>query len=79
MDEDHSVLSAVLRIVLAWTGFIGSLSLAQWQAVIAIIGGLSVLFFTVLQIYVLWRDKIVKYRPPNALTRKEDQTEPMPL
>lgn len=78
MNEDHSVLSAMIRIVLAWAGFIGSLSLAQWQAMVAIVGGLAVLIFTTMQIYILWRDKIVRYRPPGSATRSTD-TSPTPL
>lgn len=79
MNEDHSVISAILRIIFAWAGFIGSLSLAQWQAMVAIFGGLAVIVFTTMQIYVLWRDKIVKYRPPGSMTRVSDETGPTPL
>lgn len=79
MLSDHPAAVGWLKIVISWAAYLSAISLTQWQALVAIFGGLVVIVFTSLQIYVLWRDKIVKYRAPGSATRKEDKTEPMPL
>ena len=45
----------IVVVVLAW---LGSIKLADLQAVVAILSGLGVLIYTAMQAYVLWRDRI---------------------
>ncbi len=54
-DTVPEVLTRVALVVLAW---VGSIKLADIQAVVAILSGLGVLGYTGMQAYVLWRDKI---------------------
>jgi len=41
-----------------FAGWIGSLSLSDWNLIVAIVGGVVVITLGLLQIYLLWRDKI---------------------
>lgn len=67
------------KILLSWVGTLGTIGLAQWHVVVGILVGLAVLIFTCLQIYVLWRDKIVRWRPSNKFSRSTDTTAPAGL
>ena len=55
---DDTVSEVVARIVLVVLAWVGSIKLADIQAVVAILSGLGVLGYTGMQAYVLWRDKI---------------------
>ncbi|MGD9674506.1 MAG: hypothetical protein AB7U98_13620 [Candidatus Nitrosocosmicus sp.] len=57
-DHHTTVMGAVTKIILAWIGFLGSVKLTEWAAVVGILSGLAAFVFTALQIYVLWRDKL---------------------
>lgn len=79
-EAEHPVIAAFLKIFVAWALWIGSLTAQQWQAIAGIFASGAVFAFTALQIYVLWRDKIARYRAPGSHTRKsDDQTSPMGL
>lgn len=70
--EDHPVMNAVGKIIAVWIAALGSMTLAQWASIIGILSGLAAITYTLLQMYVLWRDKIVRYRPPGSATRASD-------
>lgn len=70
--ENHDTSVGVAKILLAWIIALGSITLAQTAVIVGIVSGLLAIIFTALQIYILWRDKIVKYRPPGAATRSTD-------
>lgn len=78
MENDHTVWYYVTKIVAIWVAYLGTISLVQIQAIVGIGGGLAVIGYTCLQAYILWRDKIVRYRPPGSATRSSD-TRPTPL
>jgi hypothetical protein len=42
-------------------GYIGSLTLAEWQLIVAILGGLSFVVYTCMQAFVFWRDKVRRH------------------
>lgn len=52
-----------MKILASWLGAIitavGAVTLNQWALIVAIIGGILAAMYTVLQMYVLWRDKIL--------------------
>lgn len=50
---------AILAVIAAWAG---SVALSDVQVVVSIIGGLAVLVYTVVNTYVLWRDKVRQTR-----------------
>lgn len=49
----------VVKLAIAWLSTIAGLKLTEWAAVFAIV-------YTILQIYVLVRDKILRDRPPEG-------------
>jgi hypothetical protein len=51
-DTTAGVLTRVAGVILAW---LGSVKLGDIQAFLAILSGLAVLIYTVLQIVSLWR------------------------
>jgi hypothetical protein len=55
--SNDETVARILAVVLAW---LGSVTLADIQIFVAILSGLSVLTYTVLNTYVLVRDKIRK-------------------
>jgi hypothetical protein len=58
---DHSgtaVFDTVARIVLVAVAWLGSVTLAHVQTVVAIISGMLVIIYTGMQAYLLWRDRI---------------------
>lgn len=77
-NENHPVLAPIFKVVLAWIGALGTVSAAQWQAVIGILVGLVTLIYTGSQLYVLWRDKIIRYRAPGSQTRTTDYSSTAP-
>lgn len=77
MEQDHPVMYAALKIVLAWGAYVGSITLSEWQAIVGIVGGLTVIAFTALQLYILWRDKIVRHR--NSQFTRSTDTAPVGL
>lgn len=54
-DTQGEIVGRMVAAVLAW---IGSITLADVQLVVAILSGCAVLTYTVVNTYVLWRDKI---------------------
>jgi len=59
MTEHHdSVWAALWKVVALALAWIGGIKLADVQVVVAILSGLCVAGYAVLQAYVLWRDKI---------------------
>jgi len=54
MHDSNETLWAILKVAAAWVaGLIGSITLSKLVL-------FATLIFTVLQIYVLWRDKITR-------------------
>jgi hypothetical protein len=60
MSNEHtdSVATAAGKSAVVATAWLGSVALADVQAVIGIISGLAVLVYTVINIYIAWRDKL---------------------
>lgn len=59
----ESLGEAIRQVAIGWVLYIGAISVedvAQW---VALVGGLMVIAHTGLQIYVLWRDKVIRRRP----------------
>lgn len=63
MEHHDSIWVVFCKVVMAWAGAIGAavgaVTLNQWALIVAIIGGILAGFYTILQMYVLWRDKIL--------------------
>ena len=55
MDETKV---AATKLAAVWSGAFVGWSLSDWAALVAIITSLLAGVYTVLQVYVLWRDKI---------------------
>lgn len=72
--EDHEKRNAITNIVFVWLASIGSLTVQQWAVTAGLISTILVAVYTAMQIYVLWRDKIIRYRP-NHQTRVGDTTD----
>lgn len=59
MTEQHdSVWAAVWKVAALALAWVGGVKLADVQVVVAILSGLCVAGYALLQAYVLWRDKI---------------------
>jgi CHASE2 domain-containing sensor protein len=59
MTEPHdSVWAAIWKVIAVAMAWFGSVQLADVQAMVAILSGLCVAGYAVLQAFVLWRDKI---------------------
>ncbi len=56
--HEDTMAETVIRMALVIAAWLGSIKLADVQALVAILSGLGVLGYTCLQAYVLWRDKI---------------------
>lgn len=54
---------AYIKILLSWILALGSLTLGQWALIAGIVASILASIFTILQIYVLWRDKVIRRRP----------------
>lgn len=72
--EDHETRNAWAKIVFVWLAGIGSLTAQQWAVIAGLISTILVAVYTAMQIYVLWRDKIIRYRPSHQ-TRVGDTTD----
>lgn len=65
-DVDKAEASpAYFKILVAWVLALGSLTLGQWALIAGIVASVLASLFTILQIYVLWRDKIIRRKPRN--------------
>lgn len=73
-NEAHPFIAAVVKSFVGLAGTVGTVTLAQFHLFTGILVGLFTLVFIGLQVYVLWRDKIIKYRP-NTRTRSTDNME----
>jgi hypothetical protein len=51
-DTTMGIIARVIGVILAW---LGSLKLGDIQASVAILSGIAVLLYTVLQIVALWK------------------------
>lgn len=71
--QDHETRNAWAKIAFVWLAGIGSLTAQQWAVIAGLVSTILVAVYTAMQIYVLWRDKIVKYRPVHN-TRVGDST-----
>lgn len=60
MNSEHtdSVAAAVGKSAVVAAAWYGSVTLADIQTVIGIVSGLAVLVYTVINIYIAWRDKL---------------------
>lgn len=60
MSSEHtdSVAAAVGKSAAVAAAWYGSVTLADVQTVIGIVSGLAVLVYTVINIYIAWRDKL---------------------
>lgn len=61
MDQptpEHDVKTAVAKVCFSWLCVLASLKLADWALVAGIFSALMAGLYTLLQIYVLWRDKL---------------------
>ena len=56
--HNESTTEAVARIVISILAWFGSVKLGDIQAIVAIVSGVAVLTYTVMQTYLLWRDRI---------------------
>lgn len=71
-NHDHTSGFVVFwKIFASWAGVLGAVTLQQWGAIVGIVAGLLAAGYTALQFYILWRDKIVNYRPVKR-TRSTD-------
>jgi hypothetical protein len=61
-EVDNPVGAAVIRVGTLIAAWLAALKAADIQVWVAIVGGLSVVVYTWMQAYVLWRDKMRK--PP---------------
>lgn len=59
-DTPHSVTTQVLKMILSFVAWIGTVELAQWNMFIAAIGGLCFIVYTVSNTYVLWKERIIR-------------------
>ncbi len=71
MSNAHPIATNVAAVV----GTVGSFTLAQWSVLAGIVVAVLTIIYTGLNIYVLWRDKIIKYRKPGTRTRATDHGE----
>ena len=53
--EGADVFARIVAVIAAW---LGSITLGDVQTMVAILSGVAVLTYTVVNTYVLWRDKI---------------------
>jgi len=58
MTQEQEVATAVKKSCLAIFGWFGSITLGDVQLLVAIVSGLAVLVYTLMNGYVLWRDKL---------------------
>jgi len=57
-DHQHHTEDVIVRMVGVIAAWLGSITLGDVQTVVGIVSGLAVLTYTVVNTYVLWRDKI---------------------
>lgn len=57
---------------ITWIGLLGTITLAQWSLIAGLVVAVLTAIYTCLNIYIAWRDKIARYRPPQARTRATD-------
>lgn len=58
MSQKHEVAEQLGKITLAAGGWLGAVQLANVQIIVSIISGVAVAVYTLVNLYVLWRDKI---------------------
>lgn len=57
-DPHDSVVAAIWKVIVLALAWVGGIKLADVQIVVAILSGLCVAGYALLQAYVLYRDKI---------------------
>lgn len=63
LDAD-GVLSSIGKLFVLWLAWVGSLTLVQWSMIGGIVSTFTLTLFTILQICITVRDKILRDRPP---------------
>ena len=53
--------------------YLGNLTLAEWQLIIAIIGGVLFIAYTAMQAFVFWRDKVRRHGGRSGDTEAADE------
>ncbi len=69
--KDHPVIANVATVA----GAVGSITLSQWSVIAGLVLAVLTIIYTSINIYVLWRDKVIRYRRPQARTRATDHAE----